>query len=202
MSHFLLIVAVIGVLYVANVVNNRLVDKSYLLICFVATAVLILIARLDGLSWTDLGLGHSTWVQGLIWSAWVALAVLAFYAIAASIPATRKGFGDKRAAEQSLINLCYESMIRIPLGTALLEEVAFRAVLLAVVWAEWGQWWGVGVSAVHRCGRRGLLHVAHLERQSVPTVCAARLPQRHWRGPDLGVRPQTARTLTVQDWRR
>ncbi|MEI8082683.1 MAG: CPBP family intramembrane glutamic endopeptidase [Actinomycetes bacterium] len=148
MSHFLLIVAVIGVLYVANVVNNRLVDKSYLLICFIATAVLILIARLDGLTWTDLGLGHSTWVQGLIWSAWVALAVLAFYAIAASIPATRKGFGDKRAAEQSLINLCYESMIRIPLGTALLEEVAFRAVLLAVVWAEWGQWWGVIVSSV------------------------------------------------------
>lgn len=148
MSHLLLIVAVIAILIVTNIVNNRLVDKSYLLICSVASAALIGIAFLDGLSWTDLGLGHSTWNQGLIWSAWVLGAVVLFYAVAASIPITRKGFGDKRAAEQGWINLCYHSMIRIPLGTALLEEIAFRAVLLAVVAAEWGWWTGVIVSSV------------------------------------------------------
>ena len=54
----------------------------------------------------------------------------------------------KRAAEQGWTSVLYESSIRIPFGTALLEETAFRSVLLAVVVDGWGWTWGVVVSSI------------------------------------------------------
>lgn len=147
-SHLLLAIAIIGILVVVNIINNKFVDRSYLLVCFIATAVLLALGRFDGLTWSEMGLGKAELVDGLIWGAFIFAGVCVFFAIAAAIPLTRKGFGDKRAAEQGWMSLLYNAMIRIPLGTALLEEVAFRGVLLAVVWDAWGFWWGVAVSSV------------------------------------------------------
>ena len=154
MSHILLMAAVIGTLFVVNLINNRMAKKSYLLVCLCGTAALLGIALLDGLSWTDLGLGKSTLYDGLLWSGVVFALVVVFYAIAATLPFSRRGFADKRAAEQGWLSLLYNSMIRIPLGTALLEEVAFRGVLLAIgaqVWAQSaheGFWAGALISSV------------------------------------------------------
>ncbi len=148
-------IAVIVVLVVVNLLNNKWAKQHYLLICFVATVVLLAIARFDGLSWEQLGLGRDSWQSGLIWSAGVFGAVALFYAIAASLPATRRGFTDKRAAEQGWRSVLYNSTIRIPFGTALLEETAFRGVLLAVVAQGWGWWAGVIVSSIFF----GLWHV-------------------------------------------
>ncbi len=146
--HLIVTAAVIGVLIVVNLLNNKWATKHYLMICFVATASLIAIARISGLSWEDLGLARDTWLAGVYWSAAVFGAVALFYAIAASLPLTRKGFSDKRAAEQGWTSVLYESTIRIPFGTALLEETAFRSVLLAVVADGWGWTWGVVVSSI------------------------------------------------------
>lgn len=140
--------AVIAVLIVVNLLTNRWAKQHYLVICLVATAVMLALAQLDNLSWSELGLGQGTWKSGLIWSAVVFAAVVLFYALAASIPITRKGFGDKRSAEQGWLSLLYHSAVRIPLGTALMEEVAFRGVLLAVVAQSWGWWTGIIVSSV------------------------------------------------------
>lgn len=146
--HIAAIVAVIAVLFLVNLLNNRWAKKQYMIICLVATAVLIAIARIDGLSWSQLGLARATWVKGLYWSIAVFLAVALFYAIAASLPITRKGFNDKRAAEQGWTSVLYHSTIRIPFGTALLEETAFRGVLLAVVDVTWGWWPAIIISSV------------------------------------------------------
>lgn len=146
--HLTVTAAVIAALVVVNLLNNKWATRHYLMICFIATISLIAVARIFGLSWEALGLARSTWLSGLYWSAAVFGAVVLFYVIAASLPVTRKGFSDKRAAEQGWTSVLYESTIRIPFGTALLEETAFRSVLLAVVADGWGWAWGVVISSI------------------------------------------------------
>lgn len=146
--HLIALATVVVVLVVVNLLNNKWARDHYMFVCTIATVALMLIARIDGLSWYELGLDKETWLKGLYWSAAVVGAVVLFYAIAASIPATRRGFADKRAAEQGWTSVLYNSTIRIPFGTALLEETAFRGVLLAIVWDQWGWTTGVIVSSI------------------------------------------------------
>ncbi len=141
-------VAVLVILIFVNLLNNKWAKRHYLLVCLIATAVLLAIARIDGITWTQLGLARSTWEKGLIWSVIVVGAVALFYAVVASLPFTRAAFADKRAAEGGWFSVIYHSVLRIPFGTALLEETAFRGVLLAVVGETWGVTVGVVVSSV------------------------------------------------------
>ena len=58
------------------------------------------------------------------------------YLIAAALPWTRKGFQDARTADMG-VGRDLSPMLRIPIGTALME-VAFRGVLLAAFTGTWG----------------------------------------------------------------
>ena len=60
----------------------------------------------------------------------VAAVVVAGYLLAAALPATRQVFDDRRV-DGGWEFLVYHAVVRIPLGTVLLEELAFRAVLPA-----------------------------------------------------------------------
>jgi membrane protease YdiL (CAAX protease family) len=66
------------------------------------------------------------------------VAVLLVYLVAAALPATRDAFGDDRVADLSAGEVVLRALIRVPLGTVLLEEVAFRGVLLAMLWRRLG----------------------------------------------------------------
>jgi membrane protease YdiL (CAAX protease family) len=68
----------------------------------------------------------------------VILVVLLVYLVAAALPATRDAFGDDRVSDLSTSDLLMRALVRVPLGTVLLEEVAFRAVLLAMLWRRLG----------------------------------------------------------------
>jgi membrane protease YdiL (CAAX protease family) len=60
--------------------------------------------------------------------------IVAGIAAGALIPLTRPWFEDQRVADIDTASaLAYQSLVRIPLGTALLEEFAFRGVLLALL---------------------------------------------------------------------
>ena len=92
------------------------------------------------MSWAALGLDF-TWgaqTKGLIWSAALVGIVFVGYGIAAALPWTRKGFADARTAEMGVGMFLYHAFLRIPVGTALMEEVAFRGVLLAAMIGAWG----------------------------------------------------------------
>jgi membrane protease YdiL (CAAX protease family) len=95
-------------------------------------AVLIAFARRLGLSWSELGMGRDRLRAGAWYAAGAVALVAAVYAVAVLIPATRKGFLDSRyhvGAAEALGT----AFGRIPLGTILFEEVAFRGVLWAFV---------------------------------------------------------------------
>lgn len=97
-------------------------------------AVLLVVARRSGSSWDDLGLGRRHVGRGLKVGAAAGAAAIVAMLAAASLPATRGFFDDARVpADADSWERLYQTVIRIPVGTVVFEELAFRAVLLAVL---------------------------------------------------------------------
>ncbi|WP_455361810.1 CPBP family intramembrane glutamic endopeptidase [Streptomyces sp. SYSU K21746] len=138
----------VAVLVVVNALNNRLAPQLYVPLCLAATAVMILIARWDHVTWADLGLGKAMLGRGLRWGLILAGAVLISFLVALAVPLTRPLFLDERADDLSVGQLLFRVLIRVPLGTVLLEEVAFRGVLWAMIQRRWGAAWATSVSSV------------------------------------------------------
>lgn len=93
-----------------------------------SAAALLAFARWSGLSWDELGLGARSRARGVRWGAGAVVAVGAVYLVGVLVPATRSAFLDARyqlGPGQAVTT----AFLTIPLGTVLLEEVAFRSVL-------------------------------------------------------------------------
>lgn len=103
----------------------------YVPINLLATIGLLWLARRINLTPGELGLEREHVPAGLRWGLAAGLVVAVVLALGAAIPATRPLFDDARTAGIGTGLLVYRALIRIPLGTVLLEEVAFRSVLLA-----------------------------------------------------------------------
>ncbi len=84
-------------------------------------------------SWSELGLGREQLRRGLVMGGAVSLAAAGVVGAAAVTPSTRRFFVDERVHEVSPAEAAYEVGVRIPLATALPEEVVFRGVLLGVL---------------------------------------------------------------------
>ena len=196
--------AAVTLLVVSNVVSNRIWPQGYVVWNLGMTAVLLAVARLAGLTLADLGLHGVRLRRGLTIGALAAAAVAAVYAVAVALPATRTAFVDERGAVP-LAAMLFVALVRIPLGTVVLEELAFRGVLPALVGGGWwratlvssglfGLWhvlpsMGSGpavtsaLGTVRRGGRDGALHDGGGGR--VPRVAAVERPPRH---PDAAAR--------------
>ena len=85
------------------------------------------------LSWSDLGLGQAEASRGFRIGSRSSLMSAALVAAAAAAPRTRRFFADERILRSSPGAAVYEVCVRIPLATALPEEVIFRGVLLSVL---------------------------------------------------------------------
>jgi len=144
--------AVVVILAGANVLNNRLAVPAYVYTSITASAVLVLIGRSAGLSWYDLGLGRETRAG---WALLLAAVVAAGYLVGAALPATRRLFQDQRADGVRPRDALYQTLIRIPLGTVALEELAFRGVLFGLI----SQRYGVASATVVSSLLFGLWHV-------------------------------------------
>lgn len=127
------LVGAITILAASNVISNRVVGEDGYVAWNLAVAVLLVVlARGSGLTWADIGLDSTRLRRGLRIGAVLAGIVLAAYLVALVVPSTRALFADQRAAG-SLGVVLWSALVRIPLGTVVLEEVAFRGVLPALV---------------------------------------------------------------------
>jgi membrane protease YdiL (CAAX protease family) len=141
------LVGAITILAASNVVSNRVVGEDGYVAWNLAIAVLlVLLARGSGLSWADLGLDNVRLRRGLRIGGVIALSVLGLYLLALTLPSTRAMFEDTRAAG-TLGMAMWAALIRIPMGTVILEELAFRGVLPALVSPD-RFWPGALVSSV------------------------------------------------------
>lgn len=157
------IVCVVVVLAAANLLNNWLVRDPYAYVptCVAATAALLLIARWDGLTLADLGLDAAGVRRGLRWAPVLAGAVLGVLLLLLAHPVGREVFQDARAADLSAGELLWRVLVRVPFGTVLLEETAFRGVLWAMIRRRRGTAWATTVSSLlfglwHLLPSRGL----------------------------------------------
>jgi uncharacterized protein len=117
----------VGILAAVNVLDVEIAHAS-LVAGPVCAAVLLGLARLAGLSWPELGLGPGTWRPGLRWAAGSIGVVAVVLAAGAALPLTRGAFRDSRY-QLGWGDALRTAFVLIPLGTVLLEEIAFRGVL-------------------------------------------------------------------------
>ncbi|ADU46640.1 Abortive infection protein [Intrasporangium calvum DSM 43043] len=89
---------------------------------------LLAFARFSGLTWRQLGLSRRTHASGLRWGLGVIGVVALVYLVGVLVPQTRTAFLDARYHLPPASALLTAFVI-IPVGTILLEEVAFRSVL-------------------------------------------------------------------------
>jgi membrane protease YdiL (CAAX protease family) len=155
--------AVLLVLVVVCLIRAYGPASSGLVLGPVAAALLVVFSRRRGLTWADLGLSRRFVARGAAYAA-VAMSVVAVeYGVAAMLPVSRMAFTDVRY-EMPAPRALLTAFVVIPVGTVLVEELAFRGVLLGLATRHWGPRWGFGLSSVtfgawHVLPSLGLNHV-------------------------------------------
>jgi len=148
------IAAVLAVLTAVNVLLRFGPPGLGLLLGPAVALVLVLLARRYGLTWDHLGMSRRTLRRGTGYAA-VAVGVVALvYLVGALLPVTRAAFLDVRYHLQ-LGAALLAALVVVPFGTVLLEEVAFRGVLLGLVHRHRGP----GSAKLFSSGMFGLWHV-------------------------------------------
>lgn len=95
-----------------------------------ATGAVLAAATASGLTSADIGFGRGSWRPGRAGIGWAGATATGWLLIA-TVPATRPVLSDKRSAGLDARGVAYQAAVRIPVGTVLWEEVAFRGVLQA-----------------------------------------------------------------------
>jgi membrane protease YdiL (CAAX protease family) len=138
--------------------------RRYTLLNFCATSAALAAAAASGLTATDLGLGREELRPGLRLGSAAAAATAGGWVLIAAVPATRPVLRDDRIAGLSGREVAYQALVRIPLGTALWEETAFRGVLQAAL----GRVMPAGTAIAVTSGIFGIWHIG-------PTAAALRI---------------------------
>ncbi|MDP9441905.1 MAG: CPBP family intramembrane metalloprotease [Actinomycetota bacterium] len=129
------VVAVVVVLLIAhNLVGNLVLPPGlYVPVNLGVAGVLVAVAAANRVSAEELGLARSSVKRGLALGAVAFFVIASVLVVGALVPATRRLFADDRVAGFTGWGAAYQALVRIPLGTVVLEEVAFRGVLLALL---------------------------------------------------------------------
>lgn len=126
-------VAVLVVLVTATVlVNLVLPGWAYPLCGLAVAAVLLGVARWSGLRASAIGLDARHLRRPVVFGLAGLAAIGLVFGVAVAVPALRGLFGSGPLETLGVGTLLWVTLIRIPLGTVLLEEIAFRGVLPAL----------------------------------------------------------------------
>ncbi|MDR2985193.1 MAG: CPBP family intramembrane metalloprotease [Nocardiopsaceae bacterium] len=107
-------------------------DRWYVPLNACAAGAALSAAAASGLTAADLGLGRGAGRLRGPGSRWAGAAAAGWLLVAA-LPATRPVLTDKRVAGLTGRDVFYQAAVRIPVGTVLWEEIAFRGVLQAAL---------------------------------------------------------------------
>ena len=144
--------AVVVVLVAVNVTGHLLREPWW--VRTVEGAALLVWARLEGLTWSELGLGRDRLRAGCSWALGATAVVAGVYVVGVLLPLTRPAFQDVRY-DLPLSGALHSAIVVIPLGTVLLEEIAFRSVLWGMLSRHLKQWQVLAATS----GLFGLWHI-------------------------------------------
>jgi uncharacterized protein len=108
-------------------------SAAYVPLNLAATGVVVGTARWHGLSPSDLGLRRDRVGAGVRWGAGVAAVVAGALAVAVVVPSLHPLLDDARVRRLGPGGVAYHALVRVPFGTVLLEEVAFRGALFGAL---------------------------------------------------------------------
>jgi membrane protease YdiL (CAAX protease family) len=111
-------------------VNRLLPRRAYVPANLTAATLFLVLARRSGASWAEMGMRRDRAGRGLRRGLVAAAPVAALLGLALALPCSRRLFTDERRPRLRASEIAFESLVRIPLGTALPEEAIFRGALL------------------------------------------------------------------------
>lgn len=114
--------------------NRVLPSWSYVPWNLTVAVALVLVARR---AVTSQQMGFTEWGRGTAWGGVLFVLTAGVLALGLTMPVFNEMYHDRRVGS-GVVTWLYQAFIRIPLGTAVLEETAFRAVLPALFAARWG----------------------------------------------------------------
>ncbi|MCX4695693.1 CPBP family intramembrane glutamic endopeptidase [Streptomyces sp. NBC_01408] len=141
----------VAVLVAANLAVHRWTGLfgSFGLVTAVAVSALLLgVLRWAGGTRADAGLAPGTLARGARWALALIGLVAVVYLAGALLPATRTLFEDRRYEGMNGSELTMRVLVLVPVGTVLVEEIAFRGVLYGLVCRARGAAWATTVSSV------------------------------------------------------
>jgi membrane protease YdiL (CAAX protease family) len=123
------------VLVVANVMSNRVLPSwAYVPWSLLVAVALVVVARR---AVSSQEMGFTEWGRGAAWGGVLFVLTAGVLALGVTMPVFNEMYHDRRVGAGAMTWL-YQAFLRIPLGTAVLEETAFRAVLPALFAVRWG----------------------------------------------------------------
>ncbi len=130
------VAVVVVVLALTNLIAHFTTPWASVVTVPVAALGLVGWLRVNGLGWSELGLGREHWKSGALYAVGAVVLVVAVIAVGALLPLTRPMFMNHHYA--TLSGALLASMIIIPLQTVIPEELAFRGVLHGALNRAWG----------------------------------------------------------------
>jgi membrane protease YdiL (CAAX protease family) len=143
----LAVVVTLGVMVAWNVRAHVGSGRLLPVVGPLAAGLLLLVGRLAGLSWEQLGLGPRSIVRGLVWGGIAFGVIVLAYAVGLALPVTRRLFLDRRYEGVGARAALSVALLAVPLGTVVFEEVAFRGVLWGLVDSASGVVWATAVTS-------------------------------------------------------
>jgi CAAX protease family protein len=122
-----------------NVADHVIPGGGGLWLAPLAALALLGFARWRGLSWRQLGLGRDRMRAGIGWAAGAIAVVALVYLVGLLLPVTRPAFLDARY-HFGVAGALMSALVVIPVGTILVEEVAFRSVLWGMLSRHMTTW--------------------------------------------------------------
>ena len=129
--------AAIVLLVISNIVANRIIPQwAYVPWNLSMAGLLLYVSTRGGAGPVAIGLSIRHWHRpvgvGLLLFGGTAL----LFALGMVVPATQSAFIDTRIGDADVAQMLWVVLVQIPLGTVVLEEVAFRGVLPALMGAS------------------------------------------------------------------
>lgn len=126
------ITASVLVLGYGVLVDRALPSAGYVPVNLAAAGLAVFLANRAGASMEEMGLSRSKFVKGLKVGLLTIAPIAVMVGAGVAIPWTREFFLEGKVVGASTARTLYEVLLRIPLGTALAEELIFRGALLGV----------------------------------------------------------------------
>lgn len=133
-AHMAHLVAILALGLYANIIANEVLSPPwYIPFNLALLATTLTISRRAGTTWTSMGLRRDRLARGLKLGVVTVAGIVAAMLLAITVSSMSEILYDDRFVDSSIGLLLFHALIRIPLGTALYEEMLFRGVIFGML---------------------------------------------------------------------